>query len=70
VIIERDSHGVEVPRIVDFEIALLRDGGDFDGNGRLTTNGLVLGTPHYMAPEQAVADPNRPPDRPVRARAS
>jgi serine/threonine-protein kinase len=58
VIIERDAHGVELPRIVDFGIALLREGGDStDGIGRLTTNGLVLGTPHYMAPEQAVADP-------------
>ena len=58
VIIERDTHGAEMPRIVDFGIAILRDGGGApDGQGRLTTNGLVLGTPHYMAPEQAVADP-------------
>ncbi len=58
VIIERNSHGAEVPRIVDFGIAILREGGgSTDGPGRLTTNGLVLGTPHYMAPEQAVADP-------------
>ncbi len=58
VIIEKDMHGLEVPRIVDFGIAILREGGDSpDSEGRLTTNGLVLGTPHYMAPEQAVADP-------------
>jgi serine/threonine protein kinase len=58
VIIEKDSHGAEVPRIVDFGIAILREGGESsDGPGRLTTNGLVLGTPHYMAPEQAVNDP-------------
>ena len=58
VIVETDMHGAEVPRIVDFGIAILREGGDSpDGEGRLTTNGLVLGTPHYMAPEQAVADP-------------
>ena len=58
VIVEKDAHGVEVPRIVDFGIAILRDGGSGpDADGRLTTNGLVLGTPHYMAPEQAVADP-------------
>ncbi|HEX4455011.1 MAG TPA: serine/threonine-protein kinase [Kofleriaceae bacterium] len=58
VIVEKDSHGNEVPRIVDFGIAILREGGDSSaGPGRLTTNGLVLGTPHYMAPEQAVNDP-------------
>ncbi len=58
IIVETDMHGAEVPRIVDFGIAILREGGDgSDGQGRLTTNGLVLGTPHYMAPEQAVADP-------------
>jgi serine/threonine-protein kinase len=58
VIIEKDTHGVELPRIVDFGIAILREGGDSaSAPGRLTTNGLVLGTPHYMAPEQAVADP-------------
>ena len=58
VIVETDMHGKEVPRIVDFGIAILREGGGSpDGQGRLTTNGLVLGTPHYMAPEQAVADP-------------
>src|SRR6185436_10239416 len=58
VIVERDDHGNEVPRIVDFGISILRDGGEAaDATGRLTTNGLVLGTPHYMAPEQAVADP-------------
>jgi serine/threonine protein kinase len=58
VIIEKDAHGEEVPRIVDFGIAILREGGDpTNGTGRLTTNGLVLGTPHYMAPEQAVNDP-------------
>jgi serine/threonine protein kinase len=58
VIIERDAHGAELPRIVDFGIAILRDGSEStNGQDRLTTNGLVLGTPHYMAPEQAVADP-------------
>ena len=58
VIVERDQNGVEVPRIIDFGIAILHDAGaSVDADGRLTTNGLVLGTPHYMAPEQAVSDP-------------
>ena len=58
VIVERDGQGAELPRILDFGIAIAREAaGAVDREGRLTTNGLVLGTPHYMAPEQAVADP-------------
>jgi serine/threonine protein kinase len=48
VIVEVDAHGIEIPRIVDFGVALLRGEAK-----RLTTAGLVLGTPAYMAPEHA-----------------
>ncbi len=47
IVTERD--GREVPRIVNFGIAILTEADD----ERLTTEGLVLGTPAYMAPEQA-----------------
>jgi serine/threonine-protein kinase len=47
VIIERDG---DRPRIVDFGLAIFREQ---EGGARLTTQGTVLGTPHYMAPEQA-----------------
>jgi serine/threonine-protein kinase len=46
IIIERDG---DRPRIVDFGLAIFRE----QEGGRMTTQGTVLGTPHYMAPEQA-----------------
>ncbi|MCW5805208.1 MAG: serine/threonine protein kinase, partial [Deltaproteobacteria bacterium] len=66
VIVEKDDHGAEVPRIVDFGIAVLREGAEASPSAaggpdiqRLTAAGVVLGTPPYMAPEQAYAlDPD------------
>ena len=57
VIVERDDKGAEHARIVDFGIAVLRDGPVDDAAAlRLTACGTLLGTPAYMAPEQAQSD--------------
>ncbi len=54
VIIESAEGGREIARIVDWGVAIVReDAGDVDAPDRLTTKGIVVGTPHYMAPEQA-----------------
>ncbi len=57
IIVEIDRDGTEIPRIVDFGIALLRDRDGGVEGGRLTKTGQVLGTPLYMAPELAQAEP-------------
>lgn len=46
-------NGRDHARIIDFGIAILREPTDADSASRLTGAGLVLGTPPYMAPEQA-----------------
>ncbi len=53
VMLASDDLGQEVVKVVDFGIAH----GIADPSGRRTREGFVMGTPEYMAPEQAAGDP-------------
>ena len=53
VLVEHTGSGGEIARIVDFGIAVLRDPDESIDARRLTSSGIVVGTPMYMAPEQA-----------------
>ena len=53
IVVEIADDGTELPRIVDFGIAILRSPEDASDISRLTASGIMMGTPMYMAPEQA-----------------
>jgi serine/threonine-protein kinase len=57
ILVETRADGAEIPRIVDFGIAALREPGDSPDGVRLTASGEMIGTPMYMAPEQARCEP-------------
>lgn len=48
------EEGVEVPKIVDFGICMIVE--DAPAATMLTSNGMIMGTPAVMAPEQASGD--------------
>jgi serine/threonine protein kinase len=56
ILVETTADGIEIPRIVDFGIAVTacRDDSTIAGR-RLTDANMVIGTPFYMSPEQARA---------------
>jgi eukaryotic-like serine/threonine-protein kinase len=56
VIVERGDYGEETPRILDFGIAIALTDLSAGERARLTTEGMVLGTPHYMAPEHVTGE--------------
>ena len=53
VMLARDDRGHELVKVVDFGIAH----GIADPSGRRTREGFAMGTPEYMAPEQAAGQP-------------
>jgi serine/threonine-protein kinase len=55
ILVETTKDGCEVPRIVDFGIAVCTAKDDVIANSRLTDANTVIGTPAYMSPEQAMA---------------
>jgi eukaryotic-like serine/threonine-protein kinase len=55
VIVEQAADGSEHARIVDFGIAVLRS--PEEDEQRLTGTGMIIGSPLYMAPEQAKCEP-------------
>ena len=57
VVVELAHDGTELPRIIDFGIAILRSPENPHEAQRLTASGIMIGTPMYMAPEQAQLDP-------------
>src|SRR5437588_7015265 len=48
----RESAGAGVVKVTDFGIAKIKEGGAGNNQTVLTKSGFLLGTPHYMSPEQ------------------
>jgi serine/threonine-protein kinase len=54
IMVTRSREGEDIAKVLDFGLAKLREGPE---QNEVTTRGTVLGTPHYMAPEQILGKP-------------
>jgi serine/threonine-protein kinase len=54
VFVVRRADGAECAKVIDFGISQVTPD---DGHARLTRAGTIIGTPEYMAPEQAAGEP-------------
>jgi diguanylate cyclase (GGDEF)-like protein len=52
ILFHRLKDGSEIVKVVDFGVAKLTNMNDTAYQGRLTKTGYLIGTPHYMSPEQ------------------
>lgn len=52
IVIEKNSGQGELVKVLDFGIAKLKDGPANEQGGRLTRQGVIIGSPHYLSPEQ------------------
>lgn len=52
ILLHRLKDGSEIVKVVDFGVAKLTNINDTAYKGRLTKTGYLVGTPHYMSPEQ------------------
>jgi len=55
VMVDRLRNGSDFAKVLDFGLARMLAGGNSSNEKRLTGQGVVFGTPAYMAPEQASA---------------
>jgi eukaryotic-like serine/threonine-protein kinase len=51
IVIDKNGQG-ELVKVLDFGIAKLKDGPTGENRGRLTRQGVIIGSPHYLSPEQ------------------
>ena len=57
VMVDQDKRGLDVIKVVDFDISKAVDALESEPQSEITRHSFVIGTPEYMSPEQLIGDP-------------